>query len=89
LELPLGVDQQQLIQFVGYLFVDDMDKIQTRHNIQATKNNMQVLMQAALDLWNQGLLATGGALVPEKSFWYSINFCWCIGKWSYTITKHS
>jgi len=29
-------------------------------------------MQAALDLWNQDLQATGGSSVPEKSFWYSI-----------------
>ncbi len=45
--------------------------------------NTMPLMQAALDLWNQGLSTTGGALIPEKSFWYSINFKWKSGRWQY------
>jgi len=40
-------------------------------------------MQAALDLWNNGLSAMGGALVPEKSFWYAIDFKWRSSRWSY------
>jgi len=42
-----------------------------------------VLMQAALNLWNSSLSTTGGALVPEKSFWYLIAFRWSSGCWSY------
>jgi len=36
-----------------------------------------------LTLWEQGLRATGGALVPEKSFWYLIDFQWQGSKWRY------
>jgi len=72
------------IHFVGYLFVDDTDLIQTGPTITTSEMDTLPLMQAALDLWNQGLRATGGALVPEKSFWYSINFKWRSGCWSYT-----
>jgi len=46
------------------------------------------LMQAVLDLWNQGLSTTGGALVHEKSFWYSIDFKWTSGRWKY-VTKEA
>jgi hypothetical protein len=28
----------------------------------------------ALDLWEGGIRATGGAIVPEKSHWYLIDF---------------
>ena len=33
-------------------------------------------MQASLDMWEGGLRASGGALVPEKSHWYLIKFLW-------------
>jgi len=71
------------IQFVGYSFVDDMDLIQTGSTIKSTAGDTLPLMQATLDLWNSGLSATGGALVPEKSFWYSIDFKWSSSHWSY------
>jgi hypothetical protein len=31
-------------------------------------------MQHMLDHWEGGLRATGGALVTEKSYWYTIDF---------------
>jgi len=71
------------IQFVGYSFVDDTDLIQTRPTITSMMGDTLPLMQAALDLWNSSLSATGGALIPEKSFWYSIDFKWSSGRWSY------
>jgi hypothetical protein len=40
-------------------------------------------MQAAMDTWEGGLRATGGALKPEKSCWYLIRFCWKNGQWAY------
>jgi len=48
-----------------------------------TANKTLPLMQAALDLWNQGLSATRGALIPEKSFWYLIDFKWAGSRWKY------
>jgi len=67
------------IQFIGYSFVDDTDLIQTRLTINSMAGNTLPLMQAALDLWNSSLSTTGGALVPEKSFWCSIDFKWSSG----------
>ena len=40
-------------------------------------------MQKTLDLWEGGIRATGGALVPSKSHWYLVHFEWKNGQWSY------
>jgi hypothetical protein len=61
------------LHFVGYSFVDDMDIIQSGQ----PGEHFQVLatrMKSDMDTWEGGLLATGGALEPEKSFWYLIRF---------------
>jgi len=51
--------------------------------LHSTTADTMELMQAALDLRNQGLSATRGALVPEKSFWYTIDFKWKSRRWQY------
>jgi len=71
------------IQFIGYSLMDDTDLIQTGPTIKSTMSDTLPLMQAVLNLWNSRLSAMGGALVPEKSFWYAINFRWRSGHWSY------
>jgi hypothetical protein len=38
-------------------------------------------MQQALDLWEGGIRAIGGAIVPEKSYWDLIDFKWQQGNW--------
>ena len=40
-------------------------------------------MQEILDHWGGLLRATGGALVPKKSYWYAINFKWTGSCWKY------
>jgi len=60
-----------------------MDLIQTGPTIKSTTGDTLLLMQAALNVWNSSLSATGGALVPEKSFWYLIDFKWSSSCWSY------
>jgi hypothetical protein len=60
---------------VGYSFFDDTDIIQSGQPGEP----FQVLttrMQADMDTWEGGLWATGGALEPEKLFWYLIRFFW-------------
>jgi hypothetical protein len=65
-----SIEGEQL-HFVGYRFFDDTDIIQSGQPGEP----FQVLamrMQVAMDTWEGGLRATGGALEPEKLFWYLI-----------------
>jgi len=71
------------VSFVGYSFVDDTDLVQTGPSLLSTSQEVLPLMQAVLSLWEQGLRATGGALVPSKSFWYHIDFRWNGSHWRY------
>jgi hypothetical protein len=74
---------KQPIRFVGYSFVDDNDLIQTSRHDSVTHQEVIAGLQHSLDTWEEGLWATGGAIVPEKSFWYLINFKWSSGNWRY------
>jgi hypothetical protein len=40
-------------------------------------------MQEAVDHWEGGLRASGGALVPSKSHWYLVDFKWSNDSWRY------
>jgi hypothetical protein len=62
------------ICFAGYAFVDDTDLIQTAHDNIVTGSEVTQELQRAIDMWEGGLHATGGAIVPEKSHWYLVEF---------------
>jgi hypothetical protein len=73
---------------VGYAFVDDTDLIQfdSRDRTMSVDETMQK-MQETIDRWEGGLKATGGAIVPGKSFVYPIVFEFdAQGRWSYQKT---
>jgi hypothetical protein len=69
------------VRFVGYSFVDDTDLIQTAHNHTDTEQDVALEMQRSLNTWEGAIRATGGAIVPDKSFWYLIGFKWTEGHW--------
>jgi hypothetical protein len=77
-----------LIQFVGYAFVDDSDVVESKphqsHYRMVTQN-----LQQAVDTWEGGLKATCGAIVPEKTFWYLIDFKWSSGFCTYKTIEDS
>jgi len=65
----------------GFAFVDDTDLIITdKSNNERTVANK---MQQSLQLWHGLLKATGGDLVPDKCFWYLINFQYKKNHWKY------
>jgi hypothetical protein len=76
--MPLS---KRWFQFVGYAFVDDTDVIQS----QLLNDPLQALqsLQLAIDSWEKSLKVTCGALVPEKTVFWLISFCWKNGQWSY------
>ena len=60
---------------VAFAFVDDTDLIQgNMGDVEITVNEVMQDMQQAIYRWEGGLKATGGALVPEKSYVYPIDF---------------
>jgi len=73
---------QTMYNSVGYAFVDDTDVIESKLDMmdhREARNKLQI----AVDTWEGGLNATCGAIVPEKTFWYLINFKWISGSWYY------
>lgn len=84
LQSPLS---KSTMEFVRYAFVDDTDLVQIGPSINSSGEEVRCQMQEALNWWEGGLRATGGALVPSKSHWYLIDFCWANGKWNYR-TQH-
>jgi hypothetical protein len=78
-----------LIRFVGYAFVNDTDICQTGQDEFTTGEEIATQMQGAMDAWEGGMRATGGAIVLEKSCWYLIDFIWTEGNWSYASEEES
>jgi hypothetical protein len=68
--------------FVCYAFVDDTDLVHAPvQDIGLT--GLVEEMQAVVDTWEGGLRASGGALVPDKSYWYLIHFTFQNNRWRY------
>ena len=65
---------KETINFVGCSFVDDTDLIHTSSTPGTPLRDFSQEMQNAINAWSSGLRATGGALVPEKSWIYPIEF---------------
>jgi len=68
-------------ELAGLAFVDDTDLITNNASNKVTQASMK--MQKSLSTWHGLLQATSRELVPEKSFWYLINFKWNNNKWQY------
>ena len=69
-----------LVEYVGFSFVDDTDQVQIAQSGGESMESIAAKMQAAVDLWEGGIWFSGGALAPEKSHWYAIDFRWKDGK---------
>ena len=62
--------------FAAYVFVDDCDMCHTADHPDVSTSDLLRQMQDGVNLWEGGLRATGGALVPSKSHWYLVQFLW-------------
>ena len=71
---------------IGFLFVDDTDLIVMGLSTDDA-NDVINKMQKAIDFWNRILRVSGGALKPEKCYWYLAHFEWNKGKSSLLTTK--
>jgi len=71
---------QHEVSFSGFAFVDDTDLcVSGQRDVSHTARSMQ----DSVTNWEGLLRTTGGALVPDKCFWYLIDQQWEDGKWQY------
>jgi len=63
-------------RFACYTFVDDTDTIHSLTDPSAEYPEAVKGMQDALNTWEGGLRATGGALSAGKSYWYLLSMKW-------------
>jgi hypothetical protein len=72
----------ELIHTMGALFVDDTDLYTWKQHIM-DPGQLWCQTQIELEQWSCLLNATGGALKPEKCFWYLLDYKCIDGEWSY------
>ena len=78
-----GNIHKRFFHMCGFAFVDDADIVQTGALHESTTKMIQKA-QKELGLWEELLKATGGAIVPSKSDYTTINFQWNKeGEWKY------
>jgi hypothetical protein len=78
---------KRVVEFVCYSFIDDTDLVHTSPNPDARGRDVLLEMQNVLDHWEGGIRATGGALVPEKSYYYVIDSVWEKEAWRYATIE--
>ena len=59
-----------------FCFVDDTDVCQAASSPDTSGEAIVPEVAAALRWWTNGIRLTGGAIRPDKSFWYLIDFKW-------------
>ena len=72
----------KIVHSMGTLFVDNTDLYTWREDI-LDPGELWYQAQIELEHWSCLLNATGGALKPEKCFWYLIDNVCKEGKWIY------
>jgi len=72
---------QQQQALAGLAFVDDTDLIVNDPSNSTEKVSRK--MQQLLTMWHGLLRATSRELVPEKCFWYLVDFKWQHQQWKY------
>ncbi len=68
--------RKQQVVFVVYTFVSYTDLIEMAKFSSNEIEDVVENMKRALDSWGGMIRATGGALVAEKTFCYTIDFNW-------------
>lgn len=60
----------------GILYVDDTDLIHLNLEEEESVEEAHEALQMSVDSWSDLLIASGGALKPEKCFFYLLSFGW-------------
>ena len=88
-QLGLGTDlhdpiTDERIHSMGAMYVVDLDMYTWKDTIT---DPFELMLQAQQEVtqWSLLLNATGGALKPEKCFWYVLDYTCYEGEWSYAM----
>ena len=77
------------ITLVCFTFVDDATLVHSNNDPRIPTEIVLQEAQEALNTWEGLLLATGGHLAPEKSYWYLLEIIRDRGKWRFASkTSH-
>jgi hypothetical protein len=63
--------------------VDNTDLLIINVDKDETANDAHTAIQNSVNSWSNFLIATGGALKPEKCFYSILSFEWVCGEWMY------
>src|SRR6056300_1814443 len=76
---------EKTMNLAALLFVDDTDIIHINMDRRESIQEVHAALAASVDSWNNLLIATGGALHPDKCFFYlmSYRFSRIKGEWVY------
>jgi hypothetical protein len=77
------------LKIIGFAFVNNKDLLRISILGRQTYGKVAQDMQNGLDLWEGLLKVTGGVLVPDKRYWYLIDFKWKDGAWKYAIMEET
>lgn len=81
---------QSSCKCVGYMFVDGCDLVTQPTQQDPTSAELSQAMRWCVQLWEETLRATGGALViAEKSYWYMIKFIYHNDHWHYATQQEA
>ena len=78
--------RRRALTITCFAFVDDTDLVHATTNPTKPTATLIEEAQTALTLWEGLLRATGGALAPEKSYWYLVEVKLHNGQWQYAKT---
>ena len=73
----------RVIEVMCFSFIDDADLGYCASEYKRSAEELTESLQDIINTWEGLLAATGGALVPSKSFFYLIDFKWDGTEWRY------
>jgi hypothetical protein len=89
----INVMSKESFSFVCFAFVDDTDLVHSSeyasNEYESEVEQLIEEMQSVVDTWEGGLRASGGALVPSKSYWYLIHFKFLNNQWKHYYSRDS
>jgi hypothetical protein len=68
---------------LAILYVNNTDLLHINFNKDETVNDAHIAIQNSVKSWGNLLIATGGALKPEKCFYSILSFEWVRREWKY------